>query len=190
MEPIIAENRIHQLLARFEPWQDGFVYHHDASTGGLPCTREELESLVVDFATIHRRAQRGMTAWVVVAAIAMASLSVTGTLELARWQQVVVFLVPFPFAIQQFWRAHRLPWHRFGRRTPVTSPRSGIAGVWSRTAALPMSLVVAMIAVSSLLAWRVLKDGWQPKDAEYLPGMLLPLACVAFIVYAKSRRKP
>lgn len=188
MESLIADNRISQLLARFEPWQDGFVYHHDASTGGLPCTREEVESLVAEFAAIHVRSQRGMTIWVVVAAIALVSLELTGTLVLARWQQVLVLLAPFPFVLQQFWWAHRLPWHRFGRRTPVTSPRSSMAGFWSRTAALPASLVVAMMLVASALAWQVLKDGWQARDAGFLPWMLLPAACAGFIAFAKMRR--
>lgn len=189
MEKIIADSRVNQLLARFEPWQQGLVYHHDASTGGLPCTHEELESLLAEFVAIHHRIQRAMTAWVIVAAIVLAALSVGGWLALARWQQALVFLAPFPLAIQQFWLAHRLPWQRLGRRMPMTPSRSRVSGFWSRTAALPLSLVMAMLLVACALAFQVFKDGWQARDAGFLPFIVVPVVFAGFIAFAKVRRR-
>jgi hypothetical protein len=187
---MVGENRVQQLLAKFEPWGDGLVYHHDASTGGLPCTRAEVEQLLADIVMIEARARRSMTAWVILAAIAMVAFSSQGAFALERWQQGLVLLAPLPFALQQTWRAHRLPWERFGRRTPVAPPRPAMASFWTRVAALPGSLALALVAIPSVLAWQVLKDGWlAATDAGYLPAMVIPPAFAAVIVYAKIRRR-
>lgn len=187
---MIAENRKAQLLARFEPHGEALVYHHDPGTGGLPCSVAERDRLLADISAIYRRTQRWMTAWVLLSALGLAAMSLTGRLELEGWQQALVFLAPLPLAMQQWFEAGRLPWQRLGRRTPLTPPRGQVDSFWSRVAALPLSLAFAMLAVSGLLAWQLLSDGWQAaKDAAYVLPMIVPPLFSVLIFHAKWKRR-
>ena len=169
----VIENRIAQFAARFELCgKDGWAYHHDRATGGLPVSDEERAALLEGHVRALRLAVRVMYGWLAVAVIGLLIVYIRTGRDVPFWQEALVFLLPFPWAIWHVARAERAPFDLAGRRVPVTRPRTAAEGIRSRVAAFPASVPVMMIGVGALLLVQLVRlDQWRESPLEVALGI-------------------
>ena len=153
----VSENRIAQFAAKFEPYDDAYVYYGDCHLGGLPVSTDERDYYVHNFARLLRTANWVMYGWVVLAAIGLVVAEEGFGWQVDGWQRALVFTLPLPWGIWMSWRSKHIVLEDIGRRMPVTRPRGYKAGVTSRVAAFPMAVPLMMIGIGTLLLiqqWR------------------------------------
>lgn len=173
----IAENRIAQFAARFEPVGDGYAWHGDARQGGLPVSAAERAQMIADYARVQRRTFRFMGLWAILSGVALGVLDASSVLMLARWQQMAVVLAPAPLVLALLWRAERAPMAMLGTRMPITPPRPRMRAMAVRLAALPLGISVSMIGIGALLIVQL----WRRDEMATTPGYaLIGLGSIAF----------
>ncbi|QPC93277.1 hypothetical protein [Mesorhizobium sp. INR15] len=176
----LSDNRIAQFEARFETYQDGYVYYGDSSLGGLPLSAQERDRYVTNFVTILRRGNRVMLCWIILAAVGLLIAEVEYSHSFARWQQAIVFLMPFPWVLLTWRRSTRLVLDEIGGRTSVTPPRGYLKSIHSRVAAFPPALPLTMIGIGALLLVQL----WRYGDARNdISGVALGLGVIGFGIW-------
>lgn len=187
----VVENRIAEYATRFARHGQGWVYHGDARTGGLPVSDGERDWLIAEHARLLRRAERAMRWWLPVAVIGIVGWSIwTGAISRPGdpdpWTVVPILLLPMPWVAREFWRANRLAEDLAGRRIAVTPPRGRWESASLRIAALPPLVPALLLIVSAALA--VQSRPWATGEQRlWLAEALLGLVAGAGIVWLKRR---
>ena len=179
---------IDMFAARFQPGGEYHLYFHNDSSGGVPCTAQEAEELVREYARIVRRAIWGMLVWMFVVVVVFVAIEMTMQQRLADWELVAVMAVPIAFMMRALQRASDAPLDAFKMRAAVTPSVDPQVARQRRLAATPMNFAFLLVAINALLGWQIRKDGINEDDFIFLGVIAVNVILVVAIVRAKADR--
>jgi hypothetical protein len=180
--------RLAQFAARFEAQADGsWVYFHPDGRAGLPCTQVEAGQLIAEFAESQRQSVHRLVYWVIASGVVIGVLEASGTLVLPRWAQYAIFLMPFLFVLQDRHDAYLRPLRYLEGRMPAAPSHTASRARRIRIAALPASLIAAMLLPAVGLTYYAAQTGWTMDNALIVSSNLL--LAMAWVIARRQKRR-